>query len=86
MNTMRTLIGITTTITLAVGLQVSTIGIANAAQRRAHLRRPITPKNTNQIPMEVLKVTVQGRAEPLRKTYTELAKASQSCTKSERAV
>lgn len=36
--------------------------------------------------MEVLKVTVQGRAEPLRKTYTELAKASQSCTKSERAV
>ena len=31
MNTMRILIGITTTVTLAVGLQVSTIGIANAA-------------------------------------------------------
>jgi hypothetical protein len=31
MNTMRALIGIATTATLAVGLQVSTIGIANAA-------------------------------------------------------
>jgi hypothetical protein len=31
MNTMRTLIGIATTATLAVGLQVCTIGIANAA-------------------------------------------------------
>ncbi len=31
MNTMRILIGFTTTVTLAVGLQVSTIGIANAA-------------------------------------------------------
>ncbi|MCW6053133.1 hypothetical protein QUB60_26275 [Microcoleus sp. A2-C5] len=31
MNTMRTLIGFTTTATLAVCLQVSTIGIANAA-------------------------------------------------------
>lgn len=31
MNTMRTLIGLTITATLAVGLQVSTIDIANAA-------------------------------------------------------
>ncbi|MEO6861271.1 MAG: hypothetical protein ABI180_06990 [Microcoleus sp.] len=31
MNTMRTLVQLTTTATLAVGLQVSTIGIANAA-------------------------------------------------------
>jgi hypothetical protein len=31
MNTMRTLIGLTTTAILAVSMQVSTIGIANAA-------------------------------------------------------
>ena len=37
MNTMRTLIGITITATLAVGLQVSTIGIANAATLASNL-------------------------------------------------
>ena len=48
MNTMRTLIQLTTTATMAISLQVSTIGIANAALP--------TSNSTNRSTPTVLKV------------------------------
>ncbi|MEG5066454.1 hypothetical protein QUB33_22845 [Microcoleus sp. B3-A4] len=42
MNTMRTLIQLTTTATLAAGLQVSTIGIANAARQASNSTSNLT--------------------------------------------
>jgi len=61
MNTMRTLIQLTTTATLAVCLQVSTIGIANAAT--------LASNSTNRSTPTVLKVAQASVLKNQQKKY-----------------